>query len=61
VAAHGRGREWATGAAEQLSAARAQRPAIQVMDAHEDPSSERPSVTDLSSASTSGNPGASLI
>jgi hypothetical protein len=34
VAAHGRGRQWAPGAAEQLPAARTERPAIEVMDAH---------------------------
>jgi hypothetical protein len=34
VAAHGRARQWAAGAAEQLPAARTERPAIEVMDAH---------------------------
>ena len=34
VAAHGRGRQQAAGAAEQLPAARTERPAIEVMDAH---------------------------
>ena len=34
VAAHGRGRQRAAGAAEQLPAARTERPAIEVMDAH---------------------------
>jgi hypothetical protein len=39
MAAHGRGRKRAAGAAEQLAAPRAKRPAIEVMDTHEaDPS-----------------------
>ena len=34
VTAHGRGRQWPPGASEQLPAARTERPAIEVMDAH---------------------------
>jgi hypothetical protein len=34
VAAHGCGRQRSAGAAEQLPAARTERPAIEVMDAH---------------------------
>jgi hypothetical protein len=57
MAAHGRGRQRPAGAAEQSPAARAERPAVEVMDTHARSSNRSQPVTDLSSASTYGNRG----